>query len=93
MAGVDELGVVGHCAGRRPAIIDTLLASHEDYTLDTPAGLRLLTTLDSDGHRYWMLQHTACGDHAGGLVLYGYAAQLGFARWLRPPAVAAAPVG
>ncbi|MFI5987652.1 hypothetical protein ACIBEA_43190 [Streptomyces sp. NPDC051555] len=32
-----------------------------------------------------LLQPAAYGDHAGGRVLYGYAAQLAFARWTPPP--------
>jgi hypothetical protein len=32
-----------------------------------------------------VLQPTAYGDHGGGRVLYGYAAQLAFARWTPPP--------
>ncbi|MGW6202053.1 hypothetical protein ACWF9B_00130 [Streptomyces sp. NPDC055089] len=88
-AELAKLVDAGECAGRQPAIIGALLAAHEDYTLDTTAGFLLLTAVDGDSHRYWMLQHTAYGDHAGGRVLYGYAAQLAFARWLQPPALPA----
>ncbi|MFF8430988.1 hypothetical protein ACF07Y_38820 [Streptomyces sp. NPDC016566] len=75
----------GQCAGHQPAILGGLLAASDDGSLDTTAGFLLLTVLDGSGRRVWMLQHTAYGDHAGGRVLHGYAAQLAFARWLQPP--------
>lgn len=38
-----------------------------------------------------MLQPAAYGDHGGGRVLYGYAAQLAFARWTPSPGPRSAP--
>ncbi|WDF37867.1 hypothetical protein PBV52_14195 [Streptomyces sp. T12] len=80
-----QLIEAGQCAGHEPAILGGLLAASDDGSLDTTAGFLLLTALDGSGRRLWMLQHAAYGDHAGGCVLYGYAAQLAFARWLQPP--------
>lgn len=84
----DELAALieaGACIGPEPTIIGGLLAAHPDGRLDTTSGFLLISALGADGQRAWMLQPAAYGDHAGGRVLYGYAAQLSFARWVAPP--------
>jgi hypothetical protein len=75
----------GACVGREPAILGGLLAAHPDGRLDTTAGFLLMTVLDADEKRHWVLQPAAYGDHAGGRVLYAYAAQLAFSDWAPPP--------
>lgn len=80
-----EMVEAGGCFGHQPAILGGLLAAREDGTLDATAGFLLLAARDTAGRRMVMLQHAAFGEHAGGRVLYGYAAQLAFARWTEPP--------
>ncbi|MEU0213937.1 hypothetical protein ABZ281_02060 [Streptomyces sp. NPDC006265] len=84
----DELAALveaGVCVGPEPVILGGLLASQADGRLDTTSGFLLISCLDAAGKRCQVLQPTAYGDHAGGRVLYGYAAQLAFARWTPPP--------
>ncbi|WP_328965585.1 hypothetical protein [Streptomyces virginiae] len=86
----DELGALveaGVCVGPEPVILGGLLAAQPDGRLDTTSGFLLISSLDAAGERCWVLQPAAYGDHAGGRVLYGYAAQLAFARWTPPPAL------
>ncbi|MEW2434401.1 hypothetical protein AB0952_09495 [Streptomyces caniferus] len=86
-AELAELIEAGGCLGRQPAILGGLLAARPDGSLDATAGFLLLAAHDAVGRRSVMLQPAAYGDHAGGRVLYGYAAQLAFARWTEPPAL------
>ncbi|MFI5987811.1 hypothetical protein ACIBEA_44040 [Streptomyces sp. NPDC051555] len=84
----DELAALiekGVCIGPEPVILGGLLAAQPDGRLDTTSGFLLISVLVGEGRRSWMLQPAAYGDHAGGRVLYGYAAQLAFARWKPPP--------
>ncbi|MFC7983632.1 hypothetical protein [Streptomyces sp. NPDC057336] len=84
----DELAALveaGVCVGPEPVILGGLLAAQADGRLDTTSGFLLISCLDAAGKRCQVLQPTAYGDHAGGRVLYGYAAQLAFARWTPPP--------
>ncbi|MFE9121326.1 hypothetical protein [Streptomyces sp. NPDC007172] len=86
----DELTALveaGACVGPEPVILGGLLASHPDGQLDTTSGFLLISCLDATGKRSQVLQPAAYGDHGGGRVLYGYAAQLAFARWTAPPAL------
>ncbi|MFE3163369.1 hypothetical protein [Streptomyces sp. NPDC059224] len=89
----DELAALveaGVCVGPEPVILGGLLAAQPDGRLDTTSGFLLISALDAPGKRYWMLQPATYGDdHAGGRVLYGYAAQLAFARWTPPPVLPA----
>lgn len=84
-ATLAELIEAGVCVGGEPTILGGLLAARPDHHLDTTAGFLLMSALDAAGRRSWVLQPAAYGDHAGGRVLYGYAAQLAFARWTVPP--------
>ena len=84
-AELAELIEAGSCVGHQPAILGGLLAARPDGSLDTTAGFLLLAARDLAGRRSVMLQPAAYGGHAGGRVLYGYAAQLSFARWTLPP--------
>ncbi|MGW0771287.1 hypothetical protein [Streptomyces sp. NPDC002676] len=84
----DELAALieaGVCMGPEPVILGGLLAAQPDRQLDTTSGFLLISSFDAKGRRCWMLQPAAFGDHAGGRVLYGYAAQLAFAQWTPPP--------
>lgn len=83
--GLAELIEAGGCVGRQPALLGALLAARGDGTLETSAGFLLMSAHDHHGRRSVMLQPAAYGQHAGGRVLYGYAAQLAFARWTAPP--------
>lgn len=88
----DELAALveaGGCVGPEPVILGGLLAAQADGRLDTTSGFLLISCLDAAGKRYQVLQPAAYGDHAGGRVLYGYAAQLAFARWTPPPVLPA----
>ncbi|MBN0045598.1 hypothetical protein JS756_16080 [Streptomyces actuosus] len=89
----DELAALveaGVCIGPEPVILGGLLAAQPDGRLDPTSGFLLISALDARGKRYWMLQPATYGDdHAGGRVLYGYAAQLAFARWTPPPVLPA----
>ncbi|MFI8932366.1 hypothetical protein ACIG3E_32465 [Streptomyces sp. NPDC053474] len=85
--GLAELIEAGGCVGYQPAVLGALLAARADGAVDTAAGFLLLAARDAAGHRRAVLQPAAWGDHTGGRVLYGYAAQLAFARWAPPPAL------
>ncbi|MFE4512614.1 hypothetical protein ACFRMQ_00240 [Kitasatospora sp. NPDC056783] len=62
-----------------------MLAAHGDGTLDTTMGLILVTDVDDRGTHRWYLQPAAYGSHPAGRLLYSYAAQLAWARWLNAP--------
>lgn len=84
----DELAALieaGVCVGPEPVILGGLLAAQPDGRLDTTSGFLLISSFDATGKRCKVLQPAAYGDHGGGRVLYGYAAQLAFARWTSPP--------
>ncbi|MFD8947557.1 hypothetical protein ACFV0B_01685 [Streptomyces xanthophaeus] len=87
----DELAALieaGVCVGPEPVILGGLLAAQPDGRLDTTSGFLLISSLDATGKRCQVLQPATYGDHGGGRVLYGYAAQLAFARWTPPPVLA-----
>ncbi|MFD3959574.1 MULTISPECIES: hypothetical protein [Streptomyces] len=88
----DELAALieaGVCVGPEPVILGGLLAAQPDGRLDTTSGFLLISSLDATGKRCQVLQPASYGDHGGGRVLYGYAAQLAFARWTPPPVLPA----